>query len=119
MADENIVSKDGRFRLVSLAPDVCITPSKKGSPVPYPITHTMDQSQQCSPNVFLQGKPVYLHNESYVDNVKGDEPGSGGGVITRVHMKVSHSKQHSRNVYVNGHAVVRPDDQMHMNTKKP
>ena len=48
-----------------------------------------------------------------------DEPGSGGGVITRVHMKVSHSKQHSRNVYVNGHAVVRTDDQMHMNTKKP
>ena len=23
------------------------------------------------------------------------------------------------NVYVNGHAVVRTDDQMHMNTKKP
>ena len=76
-------------------------------------------SQQCSDDVYSNGKPVFLHRMSYVDNVKGDEPGSGGGVITRVHMKVSHSKQHSRNVYVNGHAVVRTDDQMHMNTKKP
>ena len=43
MADENIVAKDGRFRVVSLAPDVCLTPSKKGVPVPYPITHQLDQ----------------------------------------------------------------------------
>ena len=66
-----------QFRLVSLAPDVCLTPSKQGVPVPYPITHTMDKSQHCSPNVFFQGKPAYLHNESYVDKVMGDEPGAG------------------------------------------
>ncbi len=54
MANENIVAKDGRFRIVCLAPDVCLTPSKNGVPVPYPITHQLDQSQHCSPNVFLQ-----------------------------------------------------------------
>jgi hypothetical protein len=89
MADENIVAQDARFRLTSLTPDVCKTPSKKGKPVPYVITHTLDQSQQCSPNVYLQGKPVFLHNESYVDNVTGDEPGKGGGVVSRVNTLIS------------------------------
>lgn len=119
MADENIVAKDGRFRVVSLAPDVCLTPSKKGVPVPYPITHQLDQSQQCSPNVFLQGKPVYLHNESFVDNVKGDEPGAGKGVVSQTHVKISHNIDRSTNVYVNGRPIVRTADKMWMNWKKP
>lgn len=119
MADENIVAKDARFRLVSLAPDVCITPSKKGVPVPYPITHTMDQSQQCSPNVFLQGKPVYLHNESYVDKVTGDEAGTGLGVVSGTHVKISHSIDKSPSVFVNGQPIVRTADRVWMNWKKP
>jgi len=75
MADEEAVAKDGQFILISKTPDVCLTPSKKGSPVPYPVMHTTDQSMHCSPNVFFRGKPAYLHNESFVDNVRGDEAG--------------------------------------------
>ncbi|MFE8645558.1 DUF4150 domain-containing protein [Sphingomonas sp. NCPPB 2930] len=120
MADENIVAKDGRFRIVSLCPDVCMTPTKtKGVPVPYPITHRLDQSRQCSPNVFLQDKPVYLHQESFVDNVKGDEPGAGKGVVSQTHVEISHDIDHSRNVFVNGQAIVRTGDKMWMNWKKP
>jgi hypothetical protein len=119
MADENIVAKDSRFRIVSMAPDVCITPSKDGVPVPYPITHTLDQSQQCSPNVFLQGKPVYLHNESFVDNVQGDEAGGGEGVVSQTHVKISHNIDKSNNVFVNGKPIVRTGDMMWMNWKKP
>ena len=89
MADENIASKDGRFRIVSLTPDVCLTPSKNGVPVPYPITHQMNQSRQCSPNVFLQGKPVYLHNQSYVDKVIGDEPGHGNSLVSQTNITKS------------------------------
>jgi hypothetical protein len=119
MADENIVAKDGRFRLVSLAPDVCLTPSKSGYPVPYPITHTMDLSQQCSPNVFLQDMPVYLHNESFVEGVKGDEPGAGLGVISDTHVTISHNIAKSGNVFVNGQQIVRTGDSMWMNWRKP
>jgi hypothetical protein len=119
MADENIVSKDKRFKLVNLAPDVCLTPGKTGYPIPYPITHKMDQSKQCSPNVFLQDKAVYLHNESYVDNVKGDEPGKGGGVVSQVNVKISHNIQKSESVYVNGQQIVRTGDKVWMNWKKP
>lgn len=118
MADENIVSKDARFRITNLAPDVCLTPGKSGYPIPYPITHSMDQSLQCSPNVFLQGKGVYLHNESLVDNVTGDEPGKGGGVVSQVNTKVSHSIAHSQNVFVNGRQIVRTGDLVWMNWKK-
>lgn len=121
MADELLTSKDSRYLLVSLVPDVCFTGTKvkKGPPIPFPIAHKMDQSEQCSDDVFVNDKPVYLHGLSFVDNVKGDELGTGGGVITEVNMKISHSIQKSSTVYVNGHPVVRTGDKMHMNTKKP
>ena len=118
MANETATAQDAQFRLVSLAPDVCLTPGKQGVPVPYPITHTMDQSLQCSPNVYLQGKPVYLHNESSVDNVQGDEPGKGGGVVSQVNTKISHNIDESPTVYVNGRQIMRTADMMWMNCKK-
>lgn len=119
MADEAATAKDKRFRLVSLLPDVCKTPGKKGKPIPYPITHSMDQSEQCSPNVFFRGEPAFLHNESYVDNVTGDEPGGGKGVVSKTHVEISHSIDKSRSVYVNGKPIVRTGDMMWMNYKPP
>lgn len=120
MADEHITAKDSEFVLISLAPDVCWTPiGDKSVPIPYPITHDMGKSTQCSDNVYVDGKPVFLHRMSFVDNVEGDEPGSDGGVVSRVNMKISHSLMYSRNVYVNGHEVVRTGDMMHMNAKRP
>ena len=118
MASENIVSKDARFKIVCLTPDVCLTPSKSAYPVPYPITHKLDQSLNCSPNVFLQDQPVYLHNESSVDNVTGDEAGKGGGVVSQVNTKISHNIDHSESVYVNGRQIVRTADKVWMNWKK-
>ena len=119
MANEAATAKDAQFVLISMLPDVCLTPSKSGYPVPYVITHRMDQSEQCSPNVFFRGKPAYLHNESYVDNVRGDEPGAGKGVISRTHVKISHNIDKSATVYVNGRQIVRTADMMWMNWKKP
>ena len=46
MANEAATAKDAQFVLVNLLPDVCLTPSKTGYPVPYVITHQMDQSEQ-------------------------------------------------------------------------
>ena len=119
MANEAATAKDAQFVLINLLPDVCLTPSKSGYPVPYVITHKMDQSEQCSSNVFFRGKPAYLHNESYVDNVRGDEPGAGKGVISRTHVKISHNIDKSATVYVNGRQIVRTGDMMWMNWKKP
>ena len=121
MADEKMTAKDAKYVLIGLAPDVCYTGSKKkkGKKVPYQITHNMSTSEQCSDNVFVNGKPAFLHNLSYVDKVEGDEPGTGGGVITGVNMEVSHSEKHSQSVFINGKPVVRTGDKVHMNTKRP
>jgi hypothetical protein len=120
MALEAATFKDGQFVITSLAPDVCLTPIGPNIvPVPYPITHTMDLSKQCSKNVYINDKPAFLHNESFVDNVMGDEPGVKGGVVTQVHKKVSHSILKSPSVYVNGKQMVRTGDQVWMNQRPP
>ena len=121
MATETATAKDGQFILVALVPDVCLTPSKAGQPAPYPLTHTMDLSEQCSENVFFAGEPAYLHQVSYVDQVHGDEAGLGGGVVTQVNMEISHTQadQGSRSVFVNGCALIRTGDRVWMNQKKP
>jgi len=46
--------------------------------------HQMDQSEQCSTDVFTNGEPVFLHVACYVDNAESDAPGSKGGVVTGV-----------------------------------
>ncbi|MDH5857378.1 PAAR-like domain-containing protein [Lampropedia aestuarii] len=119
MATENATAKDGDFVLINLLPDVCLTPSKNGQPIPYPIMHAMDQSRQCSPNVFFRGHPAYLHDESYVDRVKGDEPGAGKGVVSGTHITISRSEQHSKSVFINGRPLVRTGDQVWMNRASP
>jgi len=119
MANEAATAKDAQFKLVSLTPDVCLTPSKNGVPVPYPITHNMAQSQHCSPNVYFAGKAAYLHNESYVDRVQGDEAGQGKGVVSQTNVNISHNIDKSGSVYVNGQQIVRTGDKVWMNWKKP
>jgi Domain of unknown function (DUF4150) len=120
MAEEKATAKDGQFVLVCLAPDVCWTPVGKTTvPIPYAITHNMSTARQCSRNVFIEGKAAYLHANSYVDHVTGDEPGVKGGVVTGVNTKVSHSQTHSTTVYINGKPMVRTSDVVYMNTKKP
>jgi hypothetical protein len=119
MANESATAKDRQFKLVSLLPDVCLTPGKGGYPIPYPIIHTMDMSKQCSPNVFFRGQPAYLHNESFVDKVRGDEAGKGKGVISQTNELISHTIGRSASVFVNGQPLVRTGDSVWMNFKKP
>ena len=119
MADEVATAKDGEFVVTFLLPDVCLTPTKSGYPIPYPVVHKMDQSKQCSPNVFFRGKPAYLHNESYVDTVQGDEAGTGEGIVSDTHVKISHNIDKSPTVFVNGSPIVRTADTMWMNWEKP
>lgn len=120
MADERVTAKDDDYVLVCLAPDVCLTPMGNSVvPIPYPITHQMGSAQQCSANVFVNGKPAFRHGLSFVDAVKGDAPGNKGGVVSGVYGKVSHSIAHSPSVFINGLPMVRTGDRVHMNTKKP
>jgi len=117
MAKEAATAKDAQFVLISILPDVCFTPKKPphGVPVPYPIMHKMDKSKQCSSNVFFRGKPAYLHEASYVENVTGDEAGAGKGVVSGTNTHISRSTQYSSSVYINGKRMVRTGDMVRMN----
>jgi uncharacterized Zn-binding protein involved in type VI secretion len=120
MANEKATFRDGELVITNLSPDVCLTPlGRNVVPVPYPISHTMAAAKQCSPNVFINGRPAFLHNESFADGAKGDEPGVKGGVVTGVVGRVSHSIQHSASVLVNGKQLVRTGDRVWMNQKPP
>jgi uncharacterized Zn-binding protein involved in type VI secretion len=120
MAIEKATFRDGQFVITSLAPDVCLTPiGPNVVPVPYPISHTMATARQCSPNVFINDAPAFLHNESFADRATGDEPGTRGGVVTAVVGQVSHAIDRSPSVYVNGKAIVRTGDRAWMNQKPP
>jgi uncharacterized Zn-binding protein involved in type VI secretion len=121
MADERATAKDADYVLISMSPDVCFTGSKvkKKLPLPFPIVHNMASAQQCSDNVFINGEPAFMHAMSYVDDVHGDELGTGGGIVSTVNMEVSHSEQRSSSVFINGFPMVRTGDMVFMNTKKP
>lgn len=119
MALEAGTAKDKQFLVICMAPDVCLTPGKPGYPIPYPILHKFSDSKRVSKNVFFNKKAAFLHNASFVDKVKGDLPGKGGGVISQVNVKISHSIRKSDSVFINKRKSVRTGDMMWMNWKKP
>jgi hypothetical protein len=118
MAINSALAKDDDYMLICAAPDVCFTPSKPYAPTPYPIVHKLGQSKGVSKNVFMRGKNAYRHQVSYVDNVMGDEPGMGKGLVSQTNMKISHNIQKSATVFINGKPAVRTGDTAWMNWKK-
>jgi hypothetical protein len=111
-------AKNKKFKIICVAPDVCFTPKKPMYPIPYPIMHNFDKAKKVSNNVFFNKKPAYRHKVSFVDKVFGDQPGKGGGIVSQVNVKISHSIQKSPSVFINGKAAVRTADTMWMNWKK-
>ena len=75
------VTKSGRFYCVSLTPDICKTPVGASTPpLPYTIVGEFSEAKGASPNVKSHSEPVVLHGRTTIPTVKGDAPGSAGGV---------------------------------------
>jgi hypothetical protein len=116
----SIATKNGDYVLVNTAPDVCLTKvGKKWRPIPYNITHTMANSENVSPNVFAGGKPAFMHGESFITGITGDEPGRRGGIVTGTLTEISFALDKSASVYVNGMQSVRTGDSVWMNQQTP
>ena len=120
MALEHAARKSDEFVIISMPPDVCLTPvGNSVVPIPYPIVAKLGGANQVSPNVNFGGDAAFMHSESFVAVVTGDEPGTKGGVVTGTNKLISHAILHSPSVRVNGKALVRTADQMWMNQKAP
>ena|GEM_PF-676115 len=102
---------------MSLTPDVCWTPvGSTVVPVPYMITADLSDSLATSPNTRFNGQPVFLHDQSKVSQVTGDEAGTGGGVKSGTYKGIGEPIQGSSTVRANGKPVVRHGDPCKMNT---
>src|SRR5690242_1941181 len=91
--------KDSRFYAVSTSPDVCLTPRGGAMvPVPYNIYVNLEPSEKCTPSVQFNKKPVFVWDHSLAPTVKGDEPGTGGGIKSGVNVGKVWADGASRNV---------------------
>jgi hypothetical protein len=63
--------QEGKFMVVCIAPDVCLTPPV---PVPYQIVAFLDNSMNVSPNVRFTCKPALMMKSRGIQ-VIGDEAG--------------------------------------------
>jgi hypothetical protein len=73
--------KHGKFKAVSTAPTFNKTPVGSSTPpLPYPVTHDLDNSVGVVPTVRLNNRPAYVLSQTTQPSCKGDAPGSCKGV---------------------------------------
>ena len=94
--------------------NVCWTPSKPPpgpnnptAPMPYPNIAMLQQANaaQCSRKVRIQGRKVILKN-TIIPTSTGDEPGTGGGILSGVNKGKTRFMRWSQKVNVEGKPVV-------------
>lgn len=106
--------KDQIIYSVTTSPDWCRTPA---APVPYQLYTTLEGSLKCIESVRFNKKPVYVHDHSLAPTVYGDEPGTGGGVISTVNKGKVWANEASGNVRAGGYRICRVGDRNWMNLK--
>lgn len=117
MANQFAARKDGDYKVISMAPDVCLTPIGSSQvPVPYPITIALNSSNNESQNVYFNGNPAFILSSDSV-KTQGDEAGTGKGVKSGTKGAKAEPKDHSSSFKVNGNPVIRVNDQFYMNNK--
>jgi hypothetical protein len=98
-------------------PDVCNTPSPGGLvPVPYPTVFSFSKDLQNGTRTVKAdgGNSCSIAGSEY-STAYGDEPGSGGGIISGVNMKQATWLTYSFNVKMENQGVCRLTDKMLMN----
>ncbi len=112
------VTKSGRFYCVSVTPDICKTPVGASTPpLPYTIVGEFSDAAGASPNVKSHSEPVVLHGRTTIPTVKGDAPGSAGGVKSGTVGKQVDTKAHSPTHHANGADLVQVGREVWMNAR--
>ena len=79
MAKKLGARNDARWLVISVFPDVCITPPLN-IPVPYPVVSDLGDAQGTVDTVRLNGNPAFVFDASHAPKTRGGEAGSQGGV---------------------------------------
>ena len=96
-------------------PDVCKTPAAKNAPLPYPnIAFSKDLAKGTTTVKADGGNMCAIKGSEFSVSI-GDEPGSGGGVKSGVHLHRATWLSWSPDVYMEGQPACRLSDKMLMN----
>jgi hypothetical protein len=116
---ERAVNASDEAIVISLAPDVCLTPSGSAKvPVPYTIQCRFNVAQRTASSVRCGSLPAFTL-VGRLPRVVGDEPGIHGGVISGVNQGHCRPAEHSGTVRAEGAFIVRHGDLMLMNCNGP
>lgn len=98
-------------------PDVCLTPSGDGmKPIPYSNTGDARDTSEGPTSVTLDGCMPMVKGAKY-RKTSGDEPGTGGGVVSGVHRQVAEFTSYSFDVKLEGKNACRLGDTLFHNRK--
>ena len=114
MANDFGARIDGKYLVICSMPDVCKIPN--GTPVPFPITETLNNTVKHAKKTRFNGQFVILL-KSHTTKVTGDEAGVAKGVVSGTTGKKAEPIEHSKSVKVEGSWVVRVNDSVYMNSK--
>ncbi|WP_332303284.1 DUF4150 domain-containing protein [Rhizobium sp. GR12] len=104
-------------RIVSLAPDVCLTPvGSSVVPIPYPVVDFCGHDKNYTPSVRFTGKKAMVMR-SCTTHVHGDAPGVRKGVKSGTVESICEPIGHADQVRAEGSHVIRHLDRFHMNSK--
>lgn len=116
MADNVIARKQGKWKVVSIVPDVCKTPMGSAiPPVPYPVTAELKSATGVTRSVRVNGEPVVVFDKSLVPSTKGDAAGAAKGIKSNTVGGRCYPLEKSSTVRAEGKLVVRHDDKFWMN----
>lgn len=114
MADNLAARKDGKWRIVFLAPDFCFTPGVP-APVPYPVTSDLGGAKNVVDSVRLNRKPAFVYDASKAPRTLGDQAGTNKGVVSHTVGADCWPITHSPDTRIGQRWVVRNGELFHMN----
>ncbi|MBP2561409.1 hypothetical protein J2857_004199 [Neorhizobium galegae] len=104
-------------RIVSLAPDVCLTPvGSSVVPIPYPIVDYCGHDRNFTPSVRFAGKKAMVMR-SCTTHVHGDKPGVRKGVKSGTVESICEPIGHASQIRAEGSHVIRHLDRFWMNSR--
>lgn len=114
----SVVHKGSSGTAASAPPDVCLTPAPAGPPMPMPYPNTAMSSdlEGGTTTVKVDNKPAAIQGSTFAKST-GDEPGTGGGLMSGTCMMEAEFITYSPTVCADGAPMSRLSDMMTMNHK--
>ncbi|MEM7497552.1 MAG: DUF4150 domain-containing protein [Pseudomonadota bacterium] len=108
---------ESRARIVSLAPDVCLTPvGSSVVPIPYPVVDNCGDDENYTPSVrFTRQRAMVMRSNTTC--VHGDAPGTRRGVKSGTVGDICEPIEHALKVRAEGSEVIRHLDRFYMNRR--